>query len=165
MRNIILIGMPGAGKSTVGVLLAKALGMSFIDADLIIQQNTGNLLQEIIDKYSISKFLEIEESIILSLNIENSVVATGGSIIYSRNAINSLKRNGILIYLKLPYDEIERRISNIKTRGIVIGKDQKLMDIYNERIPLYEKYADIIIDCTGKNMEDIIIAVKSALKI
>src|SRR4030042_397011 len=155
-KNIVLIGMPGAGKSTVGVLLAKTLGMSFIDTDLLIQEKEGRLLQEIIDGDGIKKFLKIEENVVLQVDAENSVIATGGSVIYSKNVINHLKERGKLIYLKLGYDEIERRISNMSSRGIAIGKDQKLIDLYNERIVLYEKYADIIIDCSDATIEDVV---------
>jgi shikimate kinase len=154
--DIVLIGMPGAGKSTVGVLLAKTLGMSFIDTDLLIQEKEGRLLQEIIDGDGIKKFLKIEENVVLQVDAENSVIATGGSVIYSKNVINHLKERGKLIYLKLGYDEIERRISNMSSRGIAIGKDQKLIDLYNERIVWYEKYADIIIDCSDVTIEDVV---------
>lgn len=154
--NIVLIGMPGAGKSTVGVLLAKTLGMSFIDTDLLIQEKEGRLLQEIIDGDGIKKFLKIEENVVLQVDAKNSVIATGGSVIYSKNVINHLKERGKLIYLKLGYDEIERRINNMSSRGIAIGKDQKLIDLYNERIGLYEKYADIIIDCSDATIEDVV---------
>lgn len=154
--NIVLIGMPGAGKSTVGVLLAKTLGMSFIDTDLLIQEKEGRLLQEIIDGDGIKKFLKIEENVVLQVDTKNSVIATGGSVIYSKNVINHLKERGKLIYLKLGYDEIERRINNMSSRGIAIGKDQKLIDLYNERIVWYEKYADIIIDCSDATIEDVV---------
>ncbi len=154
-ENIVLIGMPGAGKSTVGVLLAKTLGMLFIDTDLLIQEE-GRLLQEIIDGDGIKKFLKIEENVVLQVDAKNSVIATGGSVIYSKNVINHLKERGKLIYLKLGYDEIERRINNMSSRGIAIGKDQKLIDLYNERIVWYEKYADIIIDCSDATIEDVV---------
>jgi shikimate kinase len=155
-ENIVLIGMPGAGKSTVGVLLAKALGMLFIDTDLLIQEKEGRLLQEIIDGDGVKAFLRIEEDVVLQVDAENSVIATGGSVIYSKNLINHLKERGKLIYLKLRYDEIEQRIKNMTSRGIAIGKDQSLIDLYNERIVLYEKYADIVIDCSDAAIEDVV---------
>lgn len=155
-RNIVLIGMPGAGKSTIGVLLAKTLGMSFIDTDLVIQEREGKLLQDIISLHGIRKFLDIEENAILSLNCKASVVATGGSVVYSEKAMRHLKQNATVVYLKVEYEEIERRITNILTRGIAMDKGQNLVDIYNERLPLYERYADIIIDCSEKGIEDII---------
>jgi shikimate kinase len=155
-ENIVLIGMPGAGKSTVGVLLAKALRMSFIDTDLLIQEKEGRLLQEIINEDGVNEFLRVEEGIVLQVDSENSVIATGGSIIYSKNIINHLKEKGRLIYLKVGYDEIERRINNMSSRGIAIGKDQKLIDLYNERIVWYEKYADFIMDCSNSTIEDVV---------
>ena len=154
--NLVLIGMPGSGKSTVGVLLAKAMLMPFIDTDLLIQQNENRFLQDIIDNDGIEKFLSIEEKAILNLNINKHVIATGGSVILKAPAIQHLKKNGIFIYFELTYDEIYKRIENIKTRGIAKLKEQSLLDVYNERIPLYEKYSDITIKCSNKNIEEII---------
>ncbi len=156
MNNLVLIGMPGAGKSTIGVVLAKTLGMSFIDTDLLIQQNTKMLLQNIIINRGLDEFLSIESDVISNLNASNSVIATGGSVISSADSISHLKENGILIYLQLRYEEIESRIKNISTRGIARNEDQTLLDIYNERIPLYEKYSDIVINCTNRDVEEII---------
>ena len=157
MRNISLIGMPGVGKSTVGVVLAKVLGMRFIDTDLVIQQYDSRLLQEIIDVDGIGKFLEIEEKTVLSLKLDECIViATGGSVIYSKNIMEYLKKNSIVIYLKLDYDEVVERISNITTRGIVIDKKYSLLDVYTERISLYEAAADVIVDCSRKSVEDVI---------
>lgn len=156
LKNIVLIGMPGVGKSTIGVVLAKTAGMPFLDTDLVIQQREGIKLQEIIDKEGLGFFLSIEEKAILELNNKGHVIATGGSVIYSEAAMEHLKKGGKVIYLMLPFWEIERRINNITTRGIVMGKGQSLVDIYNERIPLYNKYADLIIDCSEKNAEAVI---------
>jgi shikimate kinase len=155
-ENIVLIGMPGAGKSTVGVLVAKSLGMSFIDTDLMIQEKEGRLLQEIIDTDGVEEFLRIEKDIVRQIDAENCVIATGGSVIYSKNTIDHLKEKGKLIYLKVGYDEIEKRINNMSSRGIAIGKNQKLIDLYNERIVWYEKYADVIIDCSNATIEDVV---------
>jgi len=152
-KNIILIGMPGAGKSTIGVLLAKALGMDFVDTDIIIQQRTGRLLQDIIDNDGIDAFLRVEEEILSSLEFTNSIVATGGSAVYSDKAMTALKKNGRTVYISLPYAEVERRITNITTRGIVLRSGNTLLDAYNERVPLYEKYADLTVDCSGKDIE------------
>jgi len=165
-KNIVLIGMPGAGKSTVGVLLAKSLKMPYMDTDLLIQQRENLHLQDIIDHYGLQKFLSIEEDTILNLNVENHVIATGGSIVYSSASVEYLKTNGILVYLKLKYYKIERRIRNIKSRGIAMSKGQSLSDLFNERVPLYEKYADITIDCAHKHIESIVseIAEKSMLQ-
>lgn len=161
IKNIILIGMPGSGKSTVGVLLAKALGLNFIDTDLIIQKKTGKLLQNIIDNEGIDSFIRIEEKVLQKINVVGHVIATGGSAIYSDIAMNHLKINGLLIYLNVSYKEIERRINNIKTRGIAMIKGGSLWDLYIERTQLYEMYADITIDCDGNDVEDIVrIAIK-----
>lgn len=154
--NIILIGMPGAGKSTLGVLLAKALGMDYIDTDIAIQQTENRLLQDIIDKEGIDAFIEIEERIICGLEFKNCVVATGGSIIYSKKAMKILKKDGQVLYLHVSYEEIEKRLTNITTRGIVIKKGMSLKDVYEERIPLYIKYSDKIIDCSNKGIEQCI---------
>lgn len=128
--NIVLIGMSGAGKSTLGVLLAKALGMDFIDTDLIIQQLEGRLLQEIIDHEGIDKFMEIEEKIVSELELNNCVISTGGSVIYSNKAMNALKQVGQIVYLHVPYEEIQKRLINITTRGIVMKKGNSLKDVY-----------------------------------
>lgn len=151
--NIVLIGMSGAGKSTLGVLLAKALGMDFIDTDLIIQQLEGRLLQEIIDHEGIDKFMEIEEKIVSELELNNCVISTGGSVIYSNKAMNALKQVGQIVYLHVPYEEIQKRLINITTRGIVMKKGNSLKDVYEERLPLYMNYSDITFDCSNKDIE------------
>lgn len=152
--NIVLIGMPGAGKSTLGVLVAKAMGMDYVDTDIVIQQQIGRLLQDIIDNDGIEAFLKIEAKIVSELKIENSVVATGGSIIYSEEAMQALKQGGKVVYLNVPFEEIARRLKNITTRGIVIKPGKSLKDMFEERVPLYGQYADHTIDCGDKNMED-----------
>lgn len=159
-RNLILIGMPGAGKSTVGVLLAKALGKTFIDTDLLIQKNEGRLLQDIINSDGLEKFLVIEEKAILGLNVQNNIIATGGSVVYSRKAMEHLKHNGIAVYLKLGLFKLTQRLKNMRTRGIAMKNGQSLDDLYRERTPLYEKYADITIDCSHKHIEKIILEIK-----
>ncbi len=164
-ENIVLIGMPGAGKSTAGVLVAKTLGMSFIDTDLLIQEKESRLLQEIIDADGVKEFLKIEEDVVLRVNAENSVIATGGSVIYSKKVIEHLKEKGKLIYLKLRYDEIEQRINNMSSRGIAIGKDQNLIDLYNERIVWYEEYADRIVDCSNATIEDVVQKIVDLIKV
>ena len=137
MKNIVFIGMPGAGKSTLGVLTAKTLGMNFVDTDILIQQKEGRLLQEIIDQEGTFGFLDIEQKYICETTFKNSVIATGGSVVYSKKAMTALKDTGIIVYLKISYSEMIRRINNISTRGIVQRKGQTLQDIYRERAPLY----------------------------
>ncbi len=157
MKNIVLIGMPACGKSTIGVLLAKTLGFTFIDTDLIIQQNTGRLLQEIIDNDGLDAFCIVEERAICSVtNIENAVVATGGSAVYSREAMLHLKQHGLVYYLSIPTDELRKRLSNIKTRGIAMRPTDTIEDVFARRMALYEEYADITVDCLGKSAEDIV---------
>jgi shikimate kinase len=163
MKNIILTGMPGAGKSTVGVILAKTLGMNFIDTDIVMQEKTGRMLQEIINRDGIDAFLKTEECITLSLECENSVVATSGSVVFSDKSMKYLRKKGIIIYLYIGYGELVRRINNITTRGIVLAAGQSLSDMYNQRIPLYEKYADITVDCSEMDVEKIIENISSIL--
>ena len=156
MKNIILTGMPGAGKSTVGVILAKTLGMNFIDTDIVLQENSGRILQEIINTDGIEAFLKTEESSIVSLECANTIIATGGSVVFSDKSMKYLKKKGIIIYLYISYEELVQRIKNITTRGIVLPADQSLLDLYNQRLPLYEKYADRTIDCSDMDVEKII---------
>jgi shikimate kinase len=153
VKNIILIGMPSAGKSTVGVIVAKHRGMSFVDTDVVIQTEQGRLLQDILNIDGTEAFLKIEESAILSLTCSNTVIATGGSVVYSRKAMEHLKKNGRVIYLSIDMDTINKRLKNLKTRGVVLGPGQSLEDIYHKRKPLYEKYADTIIDCSGISID------------
>ena len=155
MKNIVLIGMPAAGKSTVGVLLAKTLGFAFVDTDLIIQQNTGRLLQDIIDKDGLDAFCVEEERAVCSVTAEqNAVIATGGSAVYSREAMLFLKRHGLVYYLSLPAEELSKRLFNITTRGIAKRPDESIEDVFNKRVELYREYADITIDCLGKAAEE-----------
>ncbi|NLM28736.1 MAG: shikimate kinase [Clostridiaceae bacterium] len=156
MNNVILIGMPGAGKSTIGVLLAKTINYRFIDTDLVIQRKYGMLLKDIIAQRGMEEFLTIEERETIGLDAVQSVIATGGSIVLKEKAMAHLKRIGTVVYLQLPFLELEKRVKNITTRGIVMKKDQMFYDVYKERIPLYEKYADITVYCSEKTMEQIV---------
>jgi len=156
LKNIVLIGMPGAGKSMVGVLLAKTLKKKFIDTDLVIQERTGRHLQEIIDTDGPDAFLRIEEEAVLSHDFRNTVIATGGSVVYSRRAMEHLKADGIIVYLEVTFAAMKKRLANITTRGIVAHPGQGLRDLYSERVPLYEQYADITVDCTDEHFEAIV---------
>jgi shikimate kinase len=151
--NIILTGMAGAGKSTIGVLLAKRLGMDFVDTDIVLQQSTGRLLQEILDEDGVRHFLEIEEAVVSGLHVTNCVVATGGSVVYSKKAMTALGKEGKIFYLSVAYEELVQRLTNISTRGIVMKKGKTLVDVYKERLPLYKKYADFTIACSGAGIE------------
>ena len=154
MKNIVLIGMPGAGKSTVGVLLAKSLLMDFTDTDLIIQRETGCSLSETINTKGTQYFIELEENIIMSGSYNESVIATGGSAVYGEKAMKSLKENGIAVYLKTDLNELIKRLGDITTRGIAMQKGSSIAELFAERSPLYEKYADITVDCTDKTPEE-----------
>lgn len=155
-KNIILIGMPGVGKSTVGVVLAKVMGYQFIDADLVIQEKEGKLLREIIAEVGPEGFLKVENRINSGIEAEHAIIATGGSVVYGAEAMEHLGRIGTVVYLKLPYRELERRLSDIKGRGVVLRDGQTLHDLYEERVPLYEKYADVIVDEHHLNVEQTI---------
>ena len=158
-KNIVLIGMPGVGKSTVGVILAKVLGYQFVDSDLVIQKEEGKLLKEIIAEVGPEGFIEVENRINAGLEVEHSVVATGGSVVYGTEAMEHLKSIGVVVYLSLPYEEINKRLSDIKGRGVVLRDGQTLKDLYEERTLLYEKYADVQIDENGLNVEETIEAI------
>ena len=152
-ENIVLIGMPGVGKSTIGVILAKQLGYQFVDADLVIQQEESRLLREIIADEGIEGFLAVENRVNASIEAERSVISTGGSVVYGKEAMEHLGEIGPIVYLKLPYDLLEKRLSNLQDRGVVLRDGQTLYDLYEERTPLYEKYADLVVDETGLDIE------------
>lgn len=154
--NITLIGMPAAGKSTVGVLLAKRLGYSFVDSDIVIQEKTGKLLKEIIAEAGTDGFLKVEEQINSELDVHRSVIAPGGSVIYGSKAMEHLKEISVVVYLKLSYQDVKRRLGDLTDRGVALKDGMTLLDLYNERVPLYEQYADIMIDETGKSSGKIV---------
>ncbi|MBQ7944321.1 MAG: shikimate kinase [Lachnospiraceae bacterium] len=156
MKNIIFIGMPGVGKSTIGVVLAKNLGMSFMDSDLVIQEQEGHKLHELIEAYGIDGFLEIEDRVNASLNPVNTIIATGGSAVYCKNAMEHFRECGVICYLKLSYEGICDRLGDLGQRGVVLKEGQTLQDLYNERVPLYEKYAHVTIECENKNIREIV---------
>lgn len=153
-KNIVLIGMPGVGKSTVGVILAKVIGYQFLDADLLIQEQEGKLLREIIAEVGTDGFIEVENRVNASIEAEHTIIATGGSVIYGKEAMEHLKEIGTVVYLSVVYEEIEKRLADIKGRGVVLKEGQTLYDLYCERTPLYEKYADIVVAEDGLTVEE-----------
>lgn len=156
MSNIILIGMPGAGKSTVGVVLAKKLGYHFVDSDLVIQEKYGKLLHELIEEHGVEGFWKIENDVNGSLDMEKSIIATGGSAIYGKEAMEHLREIGKVIYLKLSYEEICERLGDLNARGVTLRPGQDLQALYQERTPMYEKYAHITIECDNKMLREIV---------
>ena len=152
--NIILIGMPGAGKSTIGVILAKMLAMDFTDSDLVIQKKEGRTLSRILSDEGTDGFIEIENRILSSLNLHNTVIATGGSAVYGGSAMKNLSAGGIVIYLRLSYECISARLHDIRGRGVVLKDGQTLPDLYEERCVLYERYADLTIEEDGLSVEE-----------
>lgn len=153
--NITLIGMPGAGKSTIGIILAKRLGLGFIDTDVLIQINRQKTLQQIMDETDHLNLRAIEETEILKLNIGNHIIATGGSAVYSEKGMAHLSRISQIIFLEVNFDEINRRIKNFETRGIAKNEDQSFEELFQERQVLYKKYADIVIDCNHLDQDDL----------
>ena len=152
--NIVLIGMPGCGKSTIGVVLAKAMGYQFIDCDLLIQKDEGKVLSDLIATNGVAGFHEIENRVISSIEADENVIATGGSAIYGEDAMAHLRKIGWVVYLKLPYEEIEERLGDLHQRGITIEPGETLRDLYNQRLPLYEKYAHQIVDTQGFKLRE-----------
>ncbi|MDF2514361.1 MAG: hypothetical protein K0S04_4227 [Herbinix sp.] len=155
MKNVVLIGMPGAGKSTIGVILAKVLGYRFIDSDLLIQEQEKCLLKDIIERDGLEGLLRIEEQVNSDIKVEESVIATGGSVIYGERAMEHLREIGTVVYIQLSYETIDNRLDNIKQRGVVFQEGQTLQDLYVERCPLYEKYAHIIVNAENLGMEEV----------
>ena len=156
MNNVILIGMPGAGKSTVGVVLAKRLGCRFLDSALVIQENCGTLLYQLIEERGEAGFLLLENEINREIQGDKMVIATGGSAVYGTEAMAHFKEIGRVVYLRLPYEELKERLGDLHERGVVIKEGSTLKDLYEERIVLYEKYADLTVDCGGRNIRSIV---------
>jgi shikimate kinase len=163
-ENIVLIGMPAAGKSTIGVLLAKSLLLSFTDTDLLIQEKYKKSLCDIISEKGTESFLSIEEEAILNTKFENCVIATGGSVVYGEKAMKKLKENGKIVFLNLSLQEIRKRIGDIKSRGVVLTNATTVEELFTERKPLYLKYADFTIDCDGLTAEECVEKIVTKLK-
>lgn len=154
-NNIILIGMPGAGKSTVGVILAKRLGFHFTDTDLLIQSREKSRLQKIIDSKGLDYFRHVEEEVLCNLHLEYNVIATGGSVVYYQQGLSTLSQTGHLIYLQVSLETLSKRIADMGQRGLVMGKNQTFEQLYQERTPLYEQKADLTINCNNMNAEQV----------
>lgn len=155
-NNITLIGMPASGKSTIGVILAKFIRYDFLDADLVIQRTTGHTLAELIAEHGVEGFCQIENEICAGIEAENTIIATGGSAVYGEEAMRHLGEIGKIVYLKVPLRELRRRLGDLEQRGVALRDGMTLADLYNERVPLYERYADITIDETGKRTERVV---------
>lgn len=164
-RNVVLIGMPGAGKSTIGVILAKMLGKDFIDADLEIQKQEGRLLREIIAQEGPDGFLRVEERVNEGLSPENAVIATGGSVVYGSKAMEHLGEIGVVVYLRLSYPAVKARLKDIRGRGVVLREGQTLFDLYRERSVLYERYAQVIVEEDGLGVEETLEKTLQALRL
>ena len=161
--NIVMVGMPGAGKSTVGVLLAKDMSMNFLDVDVFIQGHEGRRLQDIIDNDGIDIFKELEEKYLKDINVNNFIISTGGSAIYSEAGINHLKETSVVVYLSINLDTLKERLGDFSTRGVVIKPGQTFLDLYEERCLLYGEAADMTIDCNGKTQDEIVAEIRVAL--
>lgn len=164
MKNIILIGMPGSGKSTVGVVLAKIIGFGFLDSDLLIQEQEGRLLPEIMEEEGVDGFIEIENRVNREIEVENHVIATGGSVIYGEEAMEHLREIGTVVYLKWTLEEIAERLGDLKERGVVLKEGQGLSQLYEERCPLYERYNHITVECSEMSVEELAQKIIEAIK-
>ena len=162
-NSVILVGMPGAGKSTLGVLLAKELNLDFLDTDVSIQVHEGRSLQDIMDSGGYMKLREIEEAVLLKTDASGKVISTGGSAVYSDAGMMHLKEQGTVIFLDVTLDELRRRIHNFDTRGIARRPDQSFEELFEERCALYNKYSDIRFDCNSKSPAEILEALQEAL--
>lgn len=163
MNNVTLIGMPGAGKSTLGVVLAKVLNYQFLDSDLLIQKTEKRRLSRIIEEEGTEGFMAVENRVNASIEAEETVIATGGSVVYCEEAMRHLKEIGKVVYLKLSLESVSGRLGNLKGRGVLLKEGQTLADLYEERVPLYEKYADFVVDEEGKDLEESLQAVLEIL--
>ena len=162
-RNITLIGMPGVGKSTIGVLLAKETRRQFVDTDVLIQARHGRTLQDILDADGLDAFRQIEEQAVQELDLHAHVIATGGSVVYYDAAMEHLSASGPVVYLELALELLERRIENLSTRGVVRPPGVSLADLYAERLPLYRRWADVTVDCWGKTQDGVVAEILTKL--
>jgi shikimate kinase len=162
--NIVLVGMPGAGKSTIGVLLAKRIAFDFIDTDILIQHKTGETLQDTMDREGYLKLRAIEEEVLLDLDIDKHVISTGGSAVYGAKGMENIKKNAKIVFIKTTLNELKRRVSNYETRGIARRPDQSFQDLFQEREILYNKYADIVIESLNGNQDGMIEEIVNALE-
>ena len=163
MQNVILIGMPGCGKSTVGVVLAKALGMDFIDSDLLIQRREGKRLARIIEEMGDDGFRAVENEVNASIDVQGCVIATGGSVIYGQEAMAHLRSIGTVVYLQLSYAQVEERLGDLHARGVTVKPGQTLRDLYNERCPMYERHAHVTIPCDGLRLREVVAQIRQTL--
>lgn len=164
MRNVILIGMPGVGKSSIGVVLAKNMGYRFLDSDLVIQETEGKLLHELIEENGTEGFLAIEDRINASIETEKAVIATGGSAVYGAKAMEHFREMGTIVYLYLPYKELAERLGDLHQRGVALRAGQTLQELLEERTPLYEKYAEMTVDCSNKPIREIVAEITEKLR-
>lgn len=164
MRNVILIGMPGVGKSSIGVVLAKNMGYRFLDSDLVIQETEGKLLHELIEENGTEGFLAIEDRINASIETEKAVIATGGSAVYGAKAMEHFREMGTIVYLYLPYEELAERLGDLHQRGVALRAGQTLQELLEERTPLYEKYAEMTVDCSNKPIREIVAEITEKLR-
>lgn len=163
-NNVVLIGMPGVGKSSAGVVLAKVLGYEFVDSDLVIQKEEKRLLKDIIAEDGLDEFIRIENRVNANLNVNNCVIATGGSVIYGKEAMEHLSEIGVIVYLRATFDTIDSRLGNLEGRGVAIKRNQTLFDLYQERTILYEKYADAIVDLDNCSISATVVEIERILQ-
>ena len=163
MKNIVLIGMPGAGKSTIGVVMAKMLGYQFVDSDLLIQLQEGDILEHLIERYGTEGFIALENRVNCGIRVSRSVIATGGSACYGDEAMKKLAEDGVIVYIRTGYETLRQRLGDLHERGVVMRRGNSLLDLYRERTPLYEQYADLIVDVDGLSLEQSIASMKAAV--